>query len=213
MRVTSPNYSDGQAIPGEFAFAVPADPGHVALSQNRNPELNWEGAPAGTRSFVITLIDEDVPTRPDDVNQEDREVPADLARCEFVHWLMANIPADVTHIAAGAVSDGVTARGKQNPPGPAGSVQGENDYTAWFAGDPDMQGQYTGYDGPCPPWNDSLIHHYHLTVYALDVPTLDLQAGFTLTELREALEGRVLATANLMGTYALNPRVLDASAP
>ncbi len=207
MHVSSPNFEPGQPIPGEFAFAIPATEGHVALSQNRNPEVVWGDVPEGTQSFVLTLIDDDVPTRPDDVNQEGREVPADLARCEFVHWLMANIPADVRQLAAGACSDGITARGKTNPPGPAGSVQGENDYTAWFATDPDMQGQYTGYDGPCPPWNDSLVHHYQLTVYALSTPHLDLQPGFTLTELREALEGQVLASASVMGTYTLNPRL------
>lgn len=208
MHVSSPNFENGQAIPGEFAFAIPAAQGHVALSQNRNPEVNWGDAPEGTQSFVLTLIDDDVPTRPDDVNQEGREVPADLARCEFVHWLLANVPADITHIAAGSYSNGVTARGKTDPAGPAGSVQGENDYTGWFAGDPDMEGQYTGYDGPCPPWNDSLVHHYNLTVHALSVPTLDLSPGFTLTELRQALEGKVIASANLMGTYTLNPRLI-----
>lgn len=207
MRVTSPNFSHGEAIPGEFAFAVPATEGHVRLSQNRNPEVQWRDAPAGTQSFVLMLIDDDVPTRPDDVNQEGREVPADLARCEFVHWLMANIPATVQQIAAGACSDEVTAHGKTSPAGPDGSVQGENDYTGWFADDADMQGQYTGYDGPCPPWNDAVIHHYNLSVHALSVPRLELQPGFTLSELRQALEGKVLDSANLMGTYTLNPRL------
>lgn len=207
MHVSSPNFKNGEAIPGEFAFAIPAAEGHVTLSNNRNPELRWDGAPADTQSFVITVIDNDVPTKPDDVNQEGREVPEDLARCEFVHWLLANVPADVTHLAAGAFSDGVTARGKEQPQGPTGSTQGENDYTGWFAGDADMQGQYNGYDGPCPPWNDSLVHHYQFSVYALSVPKLDLPMGFQLGALRQAMEGKVLATATITGTYTLNPRL------
>jgi phosphatidylethanolamine-binding protein (PEBP) family uncharacterized protein len=38
-----------------------------------------------------------------------------------------------------------------------------------MAGNPDMAGQYFGYDGPCPPWNDERMHHYIFTIYALDI--------------------------------------------
>jgi Raf kinase inhibitor-like YbhB/YbcL family protein len=79
-----------------------------------------------------------------------------------------------------------------------------NDYTGWFAGDADMRGEYLGYDGPCPPWNDALVHHYHFRLYALDVEHLKLADGFTVTELRAAMDGHVLAEAELMGTYTLN---------
>ena len=52
---------------------------------------------------------------------------------------------------------------------PRGARQGINDYTGWFAGDKDMAGNYFGYDGPCPPWNDEIPHRYVFTLYALDV--------------------------------------------
>ena len=52
MQLTSQSFSDGQPIPGEFAFCVPAAEGHVALSSNRNPQLAWSGAPAGGESEV-----------------------------------------------------------------------------------------------------------------------------------------------------------------
>ena len=65
-------------------------------------------------------------------------MPADLPRVEFVHWLMANIPAECGELGAGACSDEVTPRGKREPVGPPGSVQGVNDFTGWFAGDADM---------------------------------------------------------------------------
>ena len=59
-----------------------------------------------------------------------------------------------------------------------GAKQGINDFTGWFAGDAAMSGDYYGYDGPCPPWNDDLLHHYHFRVYALDVPTLGISGRF-----------------------------------
>jgi Raf kinase inhibitor-like YbhB/YbcL family protein len=124
---------------------------------------------------------------------------------EFTHWLMANIPAECGELAAGACSDEVTPRGKREPFGPPGSVQGVNDFTGWFGGDADMGGEYLGYDGPCPPWNDSLLHHYHFKIHALDMATLPLVKGFSLAELRAAMVGHVLAEAELVGTYSLNP--------
>jgi Raf kinase inhibitor-like YbhB/YbcL family protein len=205
MQLRSDNFQHGKPIPTEFAFCKPGKP--VALSDNHNPHLAWKDAPAGTRSFVLTCIDTDVPTKLDDVNKEGRTVPADLPRGEFVHWLMANIPAECGELSDGSCSDEITPHGKQQPFGPPGSVQGVNDYTGWFAGDADMGGTYLGYDGPCPPWNDSLVHHYHFRVYALDTQSLSLQPGFTLAELRAAIAGHVLAEAVLTGTYSLNPSV------
>ena len=207
MQLRSDSFVSGQPIPAPFAFGKPGAP--VALSDNRSPQLAWKDAPLATRSFVLTCIDPDVPSRGDDVNQAGRTVPADLPRVEFVHWLMANIPVECGELAAGACSDEVTPRGKQAPFGPPGSVQGVNDYTGWFAGDADMAGRYLGYDGPCPPWNDALLHHYHFSVSALDVPTLALVEGFTLAELRAAMAGHVLAEAAIVGTYTLNPAGLN----
>lgn len=205
MQLRSDNFADGQPIPTEFAFGKPAGP--FALSDNRSPHLAWKDAPDGTRSFVLTCIDMDVPSRGDDVNQPGRSVPADLPRVEFVHWLMANIPRECGEMAAGACSDGVTARGKRSPVGPSGSVQGINDFTGWFAGDEAMAGTYLGYDGPCPPWNDTLLHHYHFAVSALDVAALPLPLGFDVAALNAAMAGHVLAAATLVGTYSLNPAV------
>jgi Raf kinase inhibitor-like protein, YbhB/YbcL family len=206
MQLRSDQFRDGQPIPPPFAFGKPADP--VALSDNRNPQLAWRDAPQATASFVLTCIDTDVPSRGDDVNQPGRSVPADLPRVEFVHWLMANIPPECGELAAGACSDGVTPRGKRTPAGPPGSVQGRNDFTGWFEGDADMAGSYLGYDGPCPPWNDTLLHHYRFRIHALDVARLELEPGFTLEDLRAAMAGHVLEETELVGTYTLNPALL-----
>jgi len=205
MQLRSDNFKDGQPMPATIAFGKRAEP--FALSDNKSPHLAWKDAPPGTRSYVLTCIDTDVPSRGDDVNQADRIVPADLPRVEFVHWLMANIPAECGELGEGACGEGVVARGKREPFGPPGSVQGINDFTGWFAGDADMGGDYLGYDGPCPPWNDALLHHYHFRIYALDVEHLALRQGFTSPELHAAMAGRVLATAELSGTYSLNPAV------
>ncbi len=205
MQLRSDNFEDGQPIPATFAFGKRAEP--FALSDNHSPQLAWKGAPPATRSFVLTCIDTDVPSRGDDVNQSGRTVPAELPRVEFVHWMMANIPPECGELSAGACSDEVTPRGKRDPFGPPGSVQGVNDFTGWFAGDADMAGQYLGYDGPCPPWNDALLHHYHFRVYALDVAALPLASGFSRDALRAAMAGHVLDEAELTGTYSLNPAV------
>jgi Raf kinase inhibitor-like YbhB/YbcL family protein len=194
-------------IPARFAFGAPDPETHVTLSANRNPALSWEGVPDGTRSLVLICVDVDVPTKPDDVNQEGREVPADLPRANFYHWLMVDIDPATPGIGEGACSDGVTARGKTDPAGPAGSRQGKNDYTGWFAGDPDMGGDYLGYDGPCPPWNDALVHHYHFVLYATDLERCPVEGHFTGPEVEAAIAGHVLAESRVVGTYTLNPRL------
>jgi Raf kinase inhibitor-like YbhB/YbcL family protein len=205
MQLRSDNFQHGKPMPSKHAFCKLGDP--VAMSDNHSPHLAWKDAPAGTRSFVLTCIDTDVPSKLDDVNKEGRQVPADLPRGQFIHWLMANIPVECVELAEGACSDEITPRGKQEPFGPPGSVQGVNDYTGWFAGDADMGGSYLGYDGPCPPWNDTLVHHYHFRVYALDTDKLALTPGFTLAQLQAAIGGHVLAEAELTGTYSLNAKL------
>lgn len=207
MRLSSRSLSKSGRIPGRCAFAAKAPFGHVRLAQNRNPQLAWSGVPAGTKSFALTAIDADAPTRPDDVNREGRSVPASLPRAEFVHWLVADLAADLREIAEGVCSAGVVAHGKSAPAGPLGCVQGLNDYTGWFKGDAAMEGRYLGYDGPCPPWNDERVHRYTFELLALDVATLGLAPGFTVAELRRAAEGHVLARASLAGRYSLNPAI------
>lgn len=208
MQIRSDDFSQGEPIPASFAFGRSGPNGEpCVLSDNLNPHLAWTGVPDRTASFVLMCIDTDVPTVGDDVNQAGREVPAELPRAEFTHWLMVDIPVDCRELSAGSCSDGVVAHGKQSPFGPPGARQGLNDYTGWFAGDADMGGDYFGYDGPCPPWNDALLHHYHFRLYALSVATLDLPDRFALADVRAAIAGHVLAEATLTGTYTLNPRV------
>jgi Raf kinase inhibitor-like YbhB/YbcL family protein len=207
MKLHSDSFPDQGTIPERNAFARIDPQLHVALAGNRNPHLAWADVPGGTRSFAVLALDLDVPTKPDDVNQIGREVPADLPRADFYHWALVDVAADVRALAEGSYSNGITPRGKAGPLALDGTRQGLNDYTGWFAADRDMNGDYFGYDGPCPPWNDALVHRYVFTVHALDVAELDVSGRFTGAQVQAALQGHVLDQASITGTYTLNPRL------
>lgn len=207
MRLWSNSFTDDAIIPGEFAFAVSHPTDHVALSANRNPHLAWSGLPAGTRSLVLICHDPDVPSRGEDVNQEGRSVSASLPRVDFFHWILVDLSPAPAEIAAGEYSREVTPHGKTGPQAARNARQGINDYTSWFAGDAAMEGNYYGYDGPCPPWNDEIRHRYVFTLYALDIPRCAVEGNFTGQQVRDALAGHVLAQASLTGIYTLNPAV------
>ena len=208
MKLTSTSFADGQRIPGELAFCVPDPAQHVCLGGNRNPQLAWSDAPAGTKSFVVICHDPDVPSKGDDVNQEGRTVPASLPRVDFFHWVLIDLPVTVNAINEAEFSSVVTPRGKSGTQSAYNAQQGINNYTDWFAGDHDMRGDYYGYDGPCPPWNDEILHHYVFTVYALDIEKLPLSGKFGGPEVRAALQDHILAEAKITGTYTLNPALL-----
>jgi len=70
-----------------------------------------------------------------------------------------------------------------------------------------MSGDYFGYDGPCPPWNDALLHHYVFTLYALSLDRVPVEGRFNAADVRKAIAGHVLAEAAITGTYTLNPRL------
>lgn len=215
MKLWSDSFKDGAAIPGEYAFCVIDPATHVALSSNKNPHLAWSGVPAGTKALALIVHDPDVPSRGDDVNQEGKTVPADLPRVDFFHWVLVDLPANTTQIAAASFCSGVTPRGKSGPAiadSPIAGAQinprqGLNDYTGWFAQDAQMAGDYFGYDGPCPPWNDSIAHRYVFTLYALDIAQVPVETKFTGAQVRAAIAGHVLEQASLSGWYALNPDV------
>lgn len=209
MKLISGSFADGHRIAPEYAFAAFDPETYAAPGGNRNPHLAWREAPIETRSFVVICHDPDAPSRIDDVNREGREIPAGLPRVDFFHWLLLDIPPGVREIAAGAHSNGIVRRGKTGPKTAYGCRHGVNDYTRWFAGDQDMMGTYYGYDGPAPPWNDSVVHHYVFTVYALDVPRLGVTGELTASNVLKALGGHVLAEAAVTGTYSLNPRLLS----
>ena len=207
MKLTSSSFADGGAIPAEFAFCAIDPKTHSTLSKNRNPQLAWSDVPVGTKSFALACHDPDVPSKGDDVNQEGRVVPASLARVDFFHWVLVDLPPAMVGVMAGEFSSSVVPRGKPGPQAPHGARQGINDYTGWFASDKDMAGDYYGYDGPCPPWNDERAHRYVFTVFALDIDHLPVAGRFGGHDVRKAVQGHVLAEAAITGRYTLNPAV------
>jgi phosphatidylethanolamine-binding protein (PEBP) family uncharacterized protein len=207
MKLASTSWVNGDRIPPRYAAGRRAVGAGVEFSDNLNPHLAWSDLPAGCRSLVLICHDFDVPSRADDVNQPDREIPDDLPRVDFYHWLMVDIPPVPSEIGEGEYSRGFTPRGKPGPQTLRGARHGLNDYTGWFAADAQMAGSYYGYDGPFPPFNDSLVHHYVFTLYALSVPRLPVEGDFTGEQVRSALAGLVLDAATFSGTYTLNPRL------
>lgn len=133
--------------------------------QNISPRLSWENAPAGTKSFAVTVYDPDAPTG-----------------AGWWHWLIFNIPSDVTSLEldAGNVESGLA---------PEGSVQSITSF-----------GQ-TGFGGACPPEGDP-PHAYIFTVYALSVETLGLDANATPSLVGFYLNHNLLAKASLIAYYS-----------
>ena len=130
---------------------------------NLSPALSWSNAPKGTQSFALLVHDPDAPTG-----------------SGWWHWLIYNIPANVTSLAAGA---GDPKKGLL----PAGTVQGRTDYGT------------QGYGGPCPP--PGKPHHYFFRLYALKVAKLDLPADATAAFIGFNVHAQSLGSAELMGLY------------
>lgn len=96
----------------------------------------------------------------------------------YVHWVLYNMPANLTALPA-AVPTTATI--------PQGAAQGVNGSGG------------SGYHGPCPPPGPA--HHYHFRLYALDLK-LKLAAGANADEVEDAMKGHVLASTDLVGTFA-----------
>lgn len=212
MRLRSDTFLDRRSLPTRCAFGryrsfpndLPADQ-RFELSDNRNPHLAWEDVPDGTKSFVLLCHDPEVPSVATDVNVLGKVISRELPRQSFDHWVLVDLPSDARSVDEGEFSSGVVPGGKPGPDGPRGTRSGVNGYTDWFAGDATMAGSYFGYDGPCPPWNDELIHWYVFTVMALDVERLPVEGEFRARDVIEASKGHVLAEASIQGFYYINP--------
>ncbi len=103
--------------------------------------------------------------------------PHPIAR-NWVHWLVINLPKDAAGLPEGA-------SGKDMPPG---AMELKNSFGA------------LGYGGPQPP-PGSGDHPYVFTLYALNVPQLEISPGAGLAAFKQALEGKTLATATLTGYF------------
>lgn len=127
--------------------------------ENQSPQLYWENVPAGTKSFAITVYDPDAPTG-----------------SGFWHWVIFNIPADVTELRSGAGDPGKNLA-------PAGAIQSNTDM-----GKP-------GFIGAAPP--AGFAHRYIFTVYALS-KKLDLEKDATPAFVGFNIHFATLAQASLI---------------
>ena len=159
--VTSNSFKDGDYLGKDHVLSE--DFGFGCAGGNKSPHLKWSGAPAGTKSFVVTLFDPDAPTG-----------------SGFWHWVVVNIPADVTELAAGAGSKG----GKM----PDGSLMTRTELGA------------SGYLGPCPPEGDH-PHRYLFTVFAVGKDKLDVTADTSPAVVGFNLHFNTLAKAEIMGLF------------
>ena len=211
MKLWSDSWANGDRIAARYAAGKLDGSTGVTFADTLNPHLAGSALPAGTQSLGLICHDFDVPSRPDDVNQPDREIPSDLPRVDFFHWVLVDLPPTLVQINEGEFSRGFTPRGKPGPATLHGARQGLNDYTGWFAGDAQMAGNYFGYDGPFPPFNDTLVHHYVFTLYATALARLPREGAFTGAQVRQAIAGQVLDAATHSGTYTLNRRLLGSA--
>lgn len=205
LKVKVDSVKSGGMIPGKYALCVPAAQGHAGPGPDISPRISWSKGPRGTQSYVVVLNDTDSPKENrDKMNKEGLTVPSTSARQTFYHWVTVDIPANVTSLKEGNDSSARVVHGK--PATPAGvGVRGLNMFTVAFAANDAMKGNYYGYDGPCPPWNDENVHHYHFFVYALSVKSLNMPKDFDGPSVMDAMKGKILADGKLDAVYSTNP--------
>lgn len=156
---------------------------HTGAGANTSPPLQWSGAPAGTKSFALTMIDLDVAWGQMVLVYGKMPPPGTQPGDLLIHWIAVNIPASVSGLPEGASAKNM----------PAGSTELKSSFAAF--GMPANQ-----YGGPAPP-PGMKAHAYVFTVYALDVDSLSLSADSDYTAFVQAAAGHVLASASLTGYF------------
>jgi Raf kinase inhibitor-like YbhB/YbcL family protein len=158
----SPAFVTGDVLPQAQVYN-----GMGQTGANLSPALVWKGAPEGTRSFVVTVYDPDAPTG-----------------SGWWHWVVVNIPPQVTALPEGAGS------GKGGLP--EGALQIRTDFGV------------PGYGGAAPP--PGRVHRYVFTVYALDVPKLDITADASPALVGFMIHHHQLGAASLTALYGGSAR-------
>jgi len=204
LKVKVDSVKSGGMLPTKYAFCKPDAQGHVTAADDISPPISWSKGPHGTKSYAVILTDIDNPAEQrEKMNKEGMTLQSSAKRRTVYHWVLVDIPANITSLNEGAESEGRVSHGK--PATTNLGVRGLNSFTEFMANSEQMKGQYHGYDGPCPAWNDELVHRYIFTVYALSVPTLNLSGDFDGTAVTGAIKDKVLAEGKLETKYTTNP--------
>lgn len=188
LTVTSTSIENNKPIAEKFAFCAPDGKGKTKNADNISPQLTWKGAPKETKSFALVAVDPDVPAKFDDANKDGKIIAEDFPRQNFYHWVLVNIPANVTEIAEGKGKD-------LNIATPL-----INDFASFMKDKPAQT--FLGYDGSCPPWNDARLHHYHFTIYALDTANIDVAKNSNGKDAVKEIEKHTIAKGEIVGTYS-----------
>ena len=186
-------------IEPRYAYCVAAAQGHTEPGENHNVGLRWTAGPQGTKSYAVIMVDEDVPTDFTMANKEGETIPYAMPRRPFYHWVLVNIPTHIMTIPASTDSASIAAK-----PSAVSTYgfRGRNDYTSGM----DIR---AGYDGPCPPWNDERVHHYHFRVYALRTEAIDTTGILNGQRALSLIAPHVLAVGEAVGKYTQNPALLE----
>jgi Raf kinase inhibitor-like YbhB/YbcL family protein len=193
--------ADGR-LPPSAAYCPPTkmDPTDYDIS----PSVSWTQGPPATRSYALIMTDLDVPKDLSLINKPGVTLSADTPRVPFIHWVLIDIPPSITSLNKGAEGNGFNPKGKPVGPTPHG-LRGANVYSHFYPAGSALAGTRGGYDGPCPPNNDSLPHRYVTRVYALDVRALGLHDVFFGEDALAAMQGHVLAEGESEAKYSANP--------
>jgi phosphatidylethanolamine-binding protein (PEBP) family uncharacterized protein len=200
--LTSTAFADGEPMPLECAFSFVTPERRYADAPNLNPDLAWHDLPSEAHSLVLINDDLDVPVDLTGYGDPGFEYGIDAPRRRLCHWVLIDLDPHGSPIGRGEFSNAAVRGGKPGPAAVRGTRQGLNEYTDSFAQDPELRGQYFGYDGPRPPWNDPKPHRYEFALYALDSPRLPIQGAFRKEDVLTAMRGHVLDSATLTGTFA-----------
>ncbi len=179
-----------RTIAPNFALCKATPDGKSGPSANMRPEISWTGAPEGTKSFALFVYDPDVPADFTDAGKEGKSILKSAPRQMFYHWGIVDIPPTVTKLPGGKSEVSVHI-----------GTPVTNDLGKYIS-------DARNYGGPCPPWNDMRVHHYHFQVFALDVAALEPKPA-TAKEAWKAVQPHILTDSEMVGIYSLNPK-LDA---
>jgi Raf kinase inhibitor-like YbhB/YbcL family protein len=186
-------------LPASAAYCPPTtmDP----AKHNISPSVSWSRGPPGTRSYALIMTDLDVPRDLTLINKPGVTITASTPRMPFIHWVLVDIPPSITRLRRGEESSGFVLKG--NPIGPTDhGVRGANVFTNYYPKNSPLAGPRGGFDGPCPPHNDSIAHRYVTRVYALDVASVGLSGVFFGEDAERAMQGHVLAMGEADARYA-----------